>query len=119
TNTFNFTVVNYPTLPSSLASPPGSEDTTKPGFKVSAYQLDALTHPSAATVNLPDSSEFSEGVLAGLAGTNVADTNNATSGNNFSVPTVVCWVNSSATAPNFPNSQGPFPGIPGITGSEN
>jgi len=117
TNTFHFTVANYLTLPASLASPLGSEDTTKPGFKVRVYQVDTLTDPSAGTVNLPDSSEFSQGVLAGLAGTNVADLSMATSSNNFSVTTVVHWANSRGNTPNFPNPD-LFPGIPGSSGSE-
>ena len=117
TNTFHFTVANYLTLPGALASPLGSEDTNQPGFKVRVYQVDALTDPNASTYNLPDSSEFSEAVLAGLAGTNVADLSSAASGNIFSDTNVVHWANSSGNTPNFP-SPDPFPGIPGTSGSE-
>jgi hypothetical protein len=50
TNQFRFTVADYLTLPTSLGTPLGSEDTTKPGFNVSVYQLETLpvTDPPTA-----------------------------------------------------------------------
>jgi hypothetical protein len=79
--------------------------------------VDTLTDPSAKTVNLPNSIEFDEGVLAGLAGTNVADLSRAASGNSFIIPTTVHWANSTGNTPNFPNPD-LFPGIPGTLASE-
>ena len=118
TNSFHFTVASYLTLPGTLASPLGSEDTNQPGFKVRVFQVDALTDPSAVNFNLPDSSEFSEAVLAGLVGTNVADLSTANSGNTFNDTNVVQFANSSGNTPNFP-APAPFPGIPGLSSTEN
>jgi hypothetical protein len=118
TNSFKFAVVNYPTLPTSLRTPLGSEDVTKSGFNVKAYQLATLTDPNATQIDLEDDISMSEAVLAGLAGTNVADLTAAAVGNTFAVSNVINWVNSGGATANFPNDQ-PFPGIPGATGSEN
>jgi hypothetical protein len=117
TNQFHFTVADYLTLPASLGSPPGSEDSTKPGFDVRVYQVDRLFDPSAANVNIPNSIEFGEALLGGFAGTNVADLSGAAAGNNFVITNVVHWANSTGNTPNFP---GPdfFPGIPGTLLSE-
>ena len=117
TNQFHFAVANYPTLPASLGSPPGSEDATKPGFNVNVFQVETLTDTNGSPIHLPDSIEFAEGVLAGLAGTNVADLSGAASGNTYAVTNVVHWVNSTGTTPNFPNAD-PFPGIPGTLFTE-
>jgi len=118
TNQFRFTVADYLTLPASLGSPLGSEDTTKPGFNVSVYQVDTLplTDPPTVRVDLPPSIGFSEAVLAGLLGPNVADLRGA-AGNTFEVPGVVNWVAFGGATANFPNDE-PFPGIPGTSGSE-
>jgi hypothetical protein len=116
TNEFRFTVTDYLTLPASLRSPLGSEDTTKPGFNVSVYQVNPLTDPAAAQANLPASIAFSEAVLAGLVGTNVAYLAGAESGNRYAVPGVINWVTDTpaGTSANFPFDE-LFPGIPGIT----
>src|SRR6266566_2203246 len=75
TNEFRFTVADYLTMPTTLRSPLGSEDTTKPGFNVNVYQVDTLpvTDPPTVQVDLPASIGFSEAVLAGLVGPNVAN----------------------------------------------
>src|SRR5437773_1813613 len=119
TNEFRFTVADYLTLPTTLRSPLGSEDTTKPGFNVNVYQVDTLpvTDPPTVQVDLPASIGFSEAVLAGLVGPNVANLAGAAAGNTFEVPGVVNWVNFSGATANFPNDE-PFPGIPGTSGSE-
>jgi hypothetical protein len=118
TNTFHFTVANYLTLPASLQSPLGSEDASKPGFSVSVYQLDALFNPTTSKfIDIPDSIEFDEAVLAGLAGTNVADLTTAEVGNRFAITGPVHWQNATGTTPNFPGAD-PFPGIPGVSGNE-
>jgi hypothetical protein len=119
TNQFSFTVADYLTLPSSLRSPLGSEDATKPGFNVGVYQVDTLpvTDPPTVQVDLPASISFSEAVLAGLVGANVADLTGA-QGNTFAVSNVIDWINLGGATANFPGDQ-PFPGIPGTSGSEN
>lgn len=118
TNTFHFTVANYLTLPAASGSPLGSEDATKPGFNVSVYQVEPVSDPvNGAALHIPDSIEFAEGLLAGLAGTNAADLSGATAGNTFAVTNTVHWANSTGATPNFPGPD-PFPGIPGTQGSE-
>jgi hypothetical protein len=119
TNLFHFTVTDYLTLPSSLRSPIGSEDPSKPGFNVSVYQVDTLqqTDPPTVQLDLPASISFSESVLAGLAGPNVASLAGAASGNTFEVPGVINWININGATANFPNDEA-FPGIPGTTASE-
>jgi hypothetical protein len=119
TNQFRFTVADYLTLPASLGTPLGSEDTTKPGFNVSVYQVDTLveTDPPQAQINLPASVGFSEAVLAGLVGPNIAELFGAATGNTYTVPGVVNWINASGATANFPNDES-FPGIPGTTASE-
>jgi hypothetical protein len=117
-NLLHFTVANYLTLPSALGAPLGSANTNQPGFTVNVYQVDALTDPNASTFNLPGSIEFDEAVLAGLAGTNVANLAGVSVGNTFIMSNTVHWANSSGNTPNFPNPDF-FPGIPGIDASEN
>lgn len=119
TNQFHFAVADYLTLPKSLGSPLGSEDISKPGFSVSVYQVESLSSldPVPQQPNIPDSVEFSDSVLAGLVGANVADLSGASSGNTFAVTGFIDWVNSTGVTANFPNDQ-PFPGIPGTSGSE-
>ena len=116
-NAFSFTVANYLTLPSSLASPLGSEDTTKPGFNVGVYQVQLLNPDTLATLHKESSIEFDEGMLVGLAGTNTADLSSAVSANTFAITNTVHWANSIGNTPNFP---GPdvFPGIPGTLATE-
>jgi hypothetical protein len=119
TNQFRFAVADYLTLPGGLGSPLGSEDISKPGFDVSVYQVEGLSalDPVPVQPNIPDSVEFSDSVLAGLVGANVADLSGAASGNTFAVTGVIDWINGNGATANFPNDQ-PFPGIPGTLGSE-
>jgi hypothetical protein len=119
TNQFRFTVADYLTLPASLGSPLGSEDTSKPGFNVSVYQVDTLvqTDPPNVQIDLPASLSFSEAVLAGFAGPNVANLTGAATSNTYEVPGVVNWITSFGATANFPNDE-PFPGIPGTSGFE-
>jgi hypothetical protein len=120
TNSFQFTVADYLTLPVALRVPLGSEDATKPGFNVWAYQVNPgePSDPAPVQQNLPASIAFSESVLAGLVGANVADLSGAAATNRIEVSGVVNWANGTGASANFPND-GPFPGIPGTTGSEN
>jgi PA domain-containing protein len=119
TNEFRFTVADYLTLPTALRSAPGSEDATKPGFNVGVYQVDTLVQPDppSAQLDLPASISFSEAVLAGLAGSNIANLAGAAAGNTYEVPGVVNWITSFGATANFPNDE-PFPGIPGTLSSE-
>ncbi len=116
TNQFQFSVANYPTLPTSQRTALGTEDAAKPGFNVKVYQVETLTDPAAAQVNLEDDISLSEALLAGRVGPNVADLTGAV-GNAFVVTDVINWVNTSGSTANFPNDSG-FPGIPNPVGSE-
>jgi hypothetical protein len=118
TNQFSFTVADYLTLPASLGTPLGTEETRKPGFSVNAYQVEALTDLLAIRTNLTESIELVESELHGDLGANVANLAGAESGNTFAVPDVVNWVASVGAVANFPGDT-PFPGIPGTSGSEN
>ena len=109
TNVFHFKVADYPTLPISLRTPLGTEDATNPGFNVKVYQVDTLTDPFAAQVDLEDDVSLSEALLAGLVGTNVADLT-AAAGNTFAETNVINWVDSTGSTANFPNDTS-FPGI--------
>ena len=117
TNAFQFKVADYPTLPASQRTPLGTEDAAKPGFNVKVYQVDTLTDPNAAQINVEDDISSSEALLAGLMGTNVADLTGAV-GNTFAVTDVINWVDTSGATANFPNDAA-FPGIPGTLGLEN
>ena len=116
TNDFSFTVADYLTLPLSLKTPLGSEDVTKPGFNVNAYQVAQIeADPAPAQQIIPSSVAFAESVLAGLAGDNIADLTGAAQTNRFDVPTVVNWLGFTGSPGNIANDT-PFPGIPGTTG---
>lgn len=121
TNQFQFTVADYFALPASLRTALGSEDTSKPGFNVNVWQVESLIAPeppdAAAQLNLPGSISFSEEVLAGNVGGNVADLTGAAQGNAFVVPGVIDWMTSGGATANFPINE-PFPGIPGTTSAE-
>jgi hypothetical protein len=119
TNEVRFTVADYLALPMALRSQPGSEDTSKPGFNVSVYQVDTLlqTQPPIVQINLPASMSFSEAVLAGMAGPNDANLAGAATGNTYEVPSVINWITLFGATANFPNDE-LFPGIPGTFGSE-
>jgi hypothetical protein len=117
TNAFQFTVADYLTLPAVLASPLGSEDATRPGFNVSVFQV-ATVLDEATQVNLPPSIAFSEAVLEGLVGSNIAYLAGAEEGNTYVEPDVINWtLLAGGAVGNFPNDL-PFPGIPGDTLSE-
>jgi hypothetical protein len=121
TNQFRFTVADYLTLPTTLRTGLGTEDTTKPGFNVNVYQIEPLFAPeepaTAVQLNIPGSISFSEAVLVGLVGPNVADLTSAVQTNRFEVPGVINWITSAGTTANFVNDQ-PFPGIPGTSAVE-
>lgn len=119
TNQFHFTVADYVTLPAGQSSPLGSEDATKPGFDVTVYQVDPapLTDPAPTQINAPPSISFSEAMLAGAVGLDIADLTGAASTNTFAVASVINYVTSSGSTANFPNDA-QFPGIPGTSASE-
>lgn len=117
TNRFHFTVADYLTLPAGLASPLGSEDTSKPGFEVRVWQVESppVSDPPAEQDFAPPSLAFSEALLVGAVGPNVADLTGAT-GNAFTAQTINFATSAGALA-GFPNDVG-FPGIPGTLGTE-
>lgn len=115
-NLFQFTVANYMTLPTTQRSALGTEDISKPGFNVKVYQVDTL--PAGTQINLTESIELSESALAGLLGTNAADLSLAVTNNCFEVAGVINFTNSTGAVGNLTNDL-PFPGIPGLSLSEN
>jgi len=120
TNQFRFTVADYVTLPSGQGSPLGSEDTTKPGFSVTVYQVDPapLTDPAPTQINAPPSISFSEAMLAGAVGPNIADLTGAAATNTFAVSGVINYANSFPGAVGNFQGDTQFPGLPGTSGSE-
>lgn len=116
TNTFQFTMARYLSLPAGLATPLGSEQANQPGFAMRVYQVDSLSSqdPAPNQVDLPNSISFDEAILAGLVEPNVADLSQAASSNLFNIPTVIAFVNSVTTGPNFPNTDTEFPGLPSV-----
>ena len=117
-NLFQFTVADYMTLPTTQRSALGSEDTSKPGFNVKVYQVDALTGGTVAQPTLTESIELSESALAGLLGPNMANLSLAVTSNRFEVPGVINFTNGTGVVGNFTNDV-PFPGIPGTNLVEN
>jgi hypothetical protein len=115
---FRFAVADYLTLPTALVSPPGSEDSSKPGFDISVYQVDTLTQGDLPLEqeDIPASIAFAEAVLAGVLGPNSATLQDGTNG--FAVEGTINWINTVGATAMFPDDQ-PFPGIPGQNGSEN
>lgn len=116
TNAWTFFTVNYATLPTALSSPLGSGDATKPGFRVKTHQIDLGFQADGSTVHTagtPTTIGFTEGLLAGLFGPNVADLTGAVGGY-FEVPGVINFVKDPVDVPqgNF-GDETVFPGIPG------
>lgn len=134
TNTFQFVVQNYPTLPPSLKVPATAIDTTKPGFLLKLRQMD-VARPGGGNVDSVrlqlDDLYIDPGT--GLPYTDVIDrsqTGFQPPGSGFNPDgtfTEVGFINYSQdangvaaeagafVAPNFPDK--PLPGIPGITAS--
>jgi len=117
-NLFQFAVADYMTLPTAQKSALGSEDTSKPGFNVKVYQVDALTGGVVSQPTLTESIELAESALAGLLGANMADLSLAVASNRFEIPGVINFTNSTGIVGNFTNDV-PFPGIPGTNAIEN
>lgn len=120
TNTWQYVVANYATLPVRLGSPVGSGNNSQPGFKMKVHQLDVV-----GTVGAPNMIRFSEAQVAGLFGANVADQAGAVNGY-FQVDGVINFDQDSAAQGNFtanstpPRPEEPIPGIPGSTsGTDN
>lgn len=116
TNTWTFNTVTYATLPTTVSSPVGSGDSTKPGFRVKTHQIDLGFQGDGVTVHTLGTAStigFSEGLLAGLFGPNVADLTGAVGGY-FEVPGVVNFSKDLNDPPqgNF-EDDALFPGIPG------
>jgi hypothetical protein len=116
TDNWSFTVLTVTqTLPTTLATPVGSGDSTKPGFLVTAYQVDNTSG------NTENNNEAAESELAGFYGPNVADLTGAVNGV-FSITGFVNWDkvandgSGDATDGNFTVANGfPDDPLPGIT----
>lgn len=124
TSTFEFVVVDFVTLPASLAYPVGATDPGAPGFRARVVQANTFSG------TLPNSEERAEAQLAGtlidpLTGAPYTDdsTPAGTADGFHLVPGVINW-NQDAQGlgaeqgnfrdPDFPDD--PIPGIPGIDG---
>jgi hypothetical protein len=111
TNDLSFTVSTYVAIPPTLAVPPASVDTTKPGFRLRPYQTDG----SVALGQQPNTLAWTEDQLIGLYGPNVADLSGADANGFYTVTGVINFSIESGTGTDrgdFPNDL-PFPGIPG------
>lgn len=112
TNSANFVVATYGTLPVSAALPSSAVDKSKRGFKIRTYQIDGGAQEGTIAYN--------EGLLAGLYGPNVAnlaDGDGADTNGYFTWTGVINFdldptaANGYFNDPDYPASS--FPGIPG------
>ena len=104
---WDFVVGVYSALPSEIASPLGSEDSSKPGFKARIYQVN-----QTGSNGLPNRFERAEQQLAGLIDVNVADLTAAKNGI-FEITDVINFNQDAPTGiGNFGDDQ-TIPGIPG------
>ena len=129
TNTWQFTVTTYSTLPVGLASPLGSGTASKPGFRVRAVEIPQWHAPPAQADGgeLPDQVAIAEQILAGLWGTaqaltngNVADLSQFTDNGYYDLASVVNLSgNNAGTELGYFTSANGYPdsGAPGMPGS--
>jgi hypothetical protein len=96
TLTFNtsFTTPNWILLPTNLALPLASMDTTKPGFLVNSYQTAAVTPQ-------PNQLNWTEEQILGYWGPNAADLS-ASIGGLFNLETAVDYANAVGSTGRFP-----------------
>jgi hypothetical protein len=118
TNNANFVVATYATLPADALV---TADTSKRGFKIRTYQLEAPSDQGTVSTIA-----YNENLLAGNFGANVANTSDPVAGNAdingfFTWPGVINFnadpsrADGYFTPPDF--EQSTFPGLPGITDS--
>lgn len=107
TNSANFRVGGYQNLPPTLGLPVDAGVATDSGFRVKMYQI---------MTNITASSGFAETVLAGERGENVADLTISDETGYFTEPTITGTINYDLNS--APLGLSTFPGIPGITDSE-
>jgi hypothetical protein len=118
TNNASFVVATYASLPASALV---TADTTKRGFKIRTYQLEAPSDQGTVS-----SIAYNEDLLSGKLGANVASPSDAVAGNTdtngfFTWPGVINFdadpsrADGYFTPPDF--EQSTFPGLPGSTDS--
>ncbi len=121
TNTWTFTVSNFPTIPAEYAL--SSVDTSKPGFKAKVYQMDVNRNPATGLVPNAER-QLALGYndpATGKPYPNTADLTGADSDGYFTDPDVINW-NQDAPTPTGNFSSGSTPPfedepVPGITGN--
>jgi hypothetical protein len=104
---YNFSVIDYPTIPAGAAVPANTVNTALSGFKIRTYQVN--TPP-------PTSVAAAERQLAGLSGPNIADLSRANPDGTFDSD-IINFEQNALDAGNFPLDYD-IPGIPGTTGSD-
>ena len=106
-NTANFTVGNYASIPSEFGAAPGSGVSDDSGFKVRVYQI---------MTNITPSSIFAESVLAGERGVNVFDDTLVDASGYFVEPSITGTIDYDVTS--APLGFSTYPGIPGLLDSK-
>lgn len=112
TRTWEYTVANYFTLSTALASPIGSGNDSEPGFRARIYQIESELGPDGGTQTIPTVLEFAESILAGVAGPNLANMFDAEDGV-FSITDVINFEQTGVENGAFPAGTTFIPGIPG------
>jgi hypothetical protein len=107
TNTAAFRVGGYQSIPPTLGLPVNAGVSDDLGFRVKTYQI---------MTNLTASSTYAESILAGERGENVADLTITDETGYFTEPTITGTINYDLNS--APLGLSTFPGIPGITDSE-
>jgi hypothetical protein len=133
-STRSFVVPTYATLPLGLRTPLGSGDSSKPGFRLQAYQI---ANTNAFPNGWVNSTQFAEQQIAGLintntqagaGGANLVDLSGFTDNGWFDAPAVINFrgtsggavenpLNSANDSGSFVTTNGyadsPLPGLPG------
>jgi hypothetical protein len=116
TNTWEFTVSNYPSIPASLRVAAG--DATKPGFNVRTYQMPHPRYPGNRGLAANAERALALGYndpATGQPYENMADLSLAEPNGYFIEPETINY-HDGGTGGSFPDDR-PVPGIPGIEGT--
>ncbi len=118
TRDWSFTAAAYQTLPASIAGAVGAGNT--PGFRVKTYQLGVAADQTDPAARMANDIEWSEGMLAGGGGANVADLTQFTDGGYYRETAVINYsqVLADGTVENAGNFN-PNVAIPGVTAPDN
>lgn len=110
TQTWSFVVERYATLPTSVVTAVGTGDAAKPGFNVKTVQ------GNVRGTTVPNNLEFTEGMLAGLLGANLADQTGFVNGV-FAESGTINYARIADEANGNFTPDRIHPGIPGAEGS--